>query len=207
MKLSLNLTDFSYPPGTLAQRLTKVVEAADEAGIDTVWVGDHLIMVAPGGSIDDPMLEAYTTLGYLAARTRQVRLGWRSSPGTAKPSAAPTTPSRRRSAPASRIPPTPSRTSWTTSTTWASTTRSSSPRAPGPPTASPPSPCSPSPDLPTLVLGSLGSVTRMPRLDGVVTAGQRHRLAASAARGPSAGVRRADGGAACRTEQITRTGR
>ncbi|MFI6600371.1 LLM class F420-dependent oxidoreductase [Nonomuraea sp. NPDC050536] len=75
MKLSLNITDFSYPAGTIAQRLTEVVEAAEAAGIDTVWVGDHLIMVVPGASIDDPMLEAYTTLGYLAARTTRVRLG------------------------------------------------------------------------------------------------------------------------------------
>jgi hypothetical protein len=33
---------------------------ADEAGLDTVWVGDHLIQAVPGASSDEPMLEAFT---------------------------------------------------------------------------------------------------------------------------------------------------
>ncbi|NUR91323.1 MAG: LLM class F420-dependent oxidoreductase [Nonomuraea sp.] len=72
MRISLNLASFATPIPT---ELDRVVRAADAAGIDTVWVGDHLLQAQPGTPIDDPMLEAYTALGYLAARTERVRLG------------------------------------------------------------------------------------------------------------------------------------
>jgi alkanesulfonate monooxygenase SsuD/methylene tetrahydromethanopterin reductase-like flavin-dependent oxidoreductase (luciferase family) len=71
--VSINVT--AYPEGDVADHLARVVEAAERAGIDTVWVGDHLLQVAPGTSEGDPMLEAYTTLGFLAARSSRVRLG------------------------------------------------------------------------------------------------------------------------------------
>ena len=42
-----------------------------------MWVADHLLQADPYGARpgETEMLEAYTTLGYLAARTRRVRLG------------------------------------------------------------------------------------------------------------------------------------
>ena len=43
----------------------------DEAGIDTLWVADHLLQMDPNATVDEPMLEAYTTLGFLAATTRR----------------------------------------------------------------------------------------------------------------------------------------
>jgi F420-dependent oxidoreductase-like protein len=44
--------------------------------VDTVWVPDHLLQADPtAGPGDTEMLEAYTTLGFLAARTERVRLG------------------------------------------------------------------------------------------------------------------------------------
>jgi alkanesulfonate monooxygenase SsuD/methylene tetrahydromethanopterin reductase-like flavin-dependent oxidoreductase (luciferase family) len=73
MVVSINVT--AFPEGDVAGHLAGVVDAAEAAGIDTVWVGDHLLQVAPGTSEDDPMLEAYTTLGFLAARSSRVRLG------------------------------------------------------------------------------------------------------------------------------------
>jgi F420-dependent oxidoreductase-like protein len=75
MRLSLSITNFSWGDGSLAGHLDRVVRAADDAGIDTVWVPDHLLQGAPGSGPEDEMLEAYTTLGYLAARTTRVRLG------------------------------------------------------------------------------------------------------------------------------------
>jgi F420-dependent oxidoreductase-like protein len=77
MRLSLTITDYSWPdgPDTIAAHLGEVVAAADEAGLDTVWIPDHLLQGAPGTSVTDAMLEAYTTLGYLAARSTRVRLG------------------------------------------------------------------------------------------------------------------------------------
>lgn len=77
MRLSITITNYTWPdgPDRLADHLDHVVRAADEAGLDTVWVPDHLLQGAPGSSPTDDMLEAYTTLGYLAARTTRVRLG------------------------------------------------------------------------------------------------------------------------------------
>ena len=39
-----------------------MVTAADDAGLDTVWVPDHLVQGIPGRTPTDEMLEAYTTL-------------------------------------------------------------------------------------------------------------------------------------------------
>jgi F420-dependent oxidoreductase-like protein len=77
MRVSLTLTDYSWPddPGGLRGQLGRVVRAADEAGVDTVWVTDHLLQADPNSVPDSEMLEAYTTLGYLAALTGRVRLG------------------------------------------------------------------------------------------------------------------------------------
>jgi F420-dependent oxidoreductase-like protein len=77
VRVSVNLTNYSWPDGTtgLGGHLAEVVRAADEAGLDTVWVADHLIQADPRSSAEAEMLEAYTTLGFIAARTERVRLG------------------------------------------------------------------------------------------------------------------------------------
>src|SRR5258706_5686107 len=49
--------------------------AAEEAGFASVWVRDHFFQLPPLGGRAEPMLEAYTLLGALAARTRRVQLG------------------------------------------------------------------------------------------------------------------------------------
>ena len=78
MRVSITATNYSWPggPGELATRLGWLVGAADEAGVDTVWVPDHLLQADPTAAPGQTeMLEAYTTLGFLAARSRRVRLG------------------------------------------------------------------------------------------------------------------------------------
>jgi alkanesulfonate monooxygenase SsuD/methylene tetrahydromethanopterin reductase-like flavin-dependent oxidoreductase (luciferase family) len=85
MRLSLSITE--YPHEDIRGHLARIVGAADEGGLDTVWVADHLFQAAPGTSPDDPMLEAYTTLGYLAGRSERVRLGAMVSPVTYRPPA------------------------------------------------------------------------------------------------------------------------
>jgi alkanesulfonate monooxygenase SsuD/methylene tetrahydromethanopterin reductase-like flavin-dependent oxidoreductase (luciferase family) len=77
MRVSLNVTNVSWPdgPATLASDLAGIAAAAEEAGLDTLWVSDHLLQRDPGAVPDSEMLEAYTTLGYLAARTERIRLG------------------------------------------------------------------------------------------------------------------------------------
>jgi F420-dependent oxidoreductase-like protein len=78
MRISLNITNFSWPggPSGIGPQLGRIVHAADDAGLDTVWVSDHLLQADPTTpDTDTEMLEAYTTLGFLAAQTGRVRLG------------------------------------------------------------------------------------------------------------------------------------
>jgi len=78
MRVSISVTNYSWPGGAASIRtnLSRVARVADEAGVDTVWVADHLLQADP---FADPAhtehLEAVTTLGFLAARTERVRLG------------------------------------------------------------------------------------------------------------------------------------
>ena len=78
MRVSINVTNYSWPggPQDLGPELVRLVRAADQTGLDTVWVADHLLQADPTAAPDDTeMLEAYTTLGFLAAHTQRVRLG------------------------------------------------------------------------------------------------------------------------------------
>src|SRR5215217_1196873 len=82
MRLSISITDYSRPG-----ILETAAAAADEAGLDTVWVQDHLMQRAPGSDPASPMFEAYTALGFLASRTCRVRLGALVSPVAYRPAA------------------------------------------------------------------------------------------------------------------------
>jgi F420-dependent oxidoreductase-like protein len=77
MRISLSVTNFSYPAGAavMAERLAATARAAEAAGLDTLWVPDHPVQSDPASRPEEPILEAYTTLGFLAAHTRQIRLG------------------------------------------------------------------------------------------------------------------------------------
>jgi F420-dependent oxidoreductase-like protein len=77
MKISLSITNFSWPGTTadIAENVVATARAAETAGLDTVWVADHLVQADPASDPTEPMLEAYTTLGFLAGQTRTVRLG------------------------------------------------------------------------------------------------------------------------------------
>jgi F420-dependent oxidoreductase-like protein len=76
-RVSLSVTNYSWPsgPSGLAAELAGVALAADEAGLDTLWVADHLLQADPNAVADSEMLEATTTLGFLAGRTARIRLG------------------------------------------------------------------------------------------------------------------------------------
>jgi F420-dependent oxidoreductase-like protein len=77
VRLSLSITNYSWPSGPpgLASELATIARAADEGGLDTLWVADHLLQADPTATPDSEMLEAYTTLGFLAAHTERVKLG------------------------------------------------------------------------------------------------------------------------------------
>jgi alkanesulfonate monooxygenase SsuD/methylene tetrahydromethanopterin reductase-like flavin-dependent oxidoreductase (luciferase family) len=77
MKLGISITNYSWPggPDALARHVVDLARHVDEAGVDTLWVADHLLQMDPNASIDEPMLEAYSTLAFIAGVTRQVQLG------------------------------------------------------------------------------------------------------------------------------------
>ena len=76
MKIGLHIADFTWPggPANLAQDLRRVAVAAEDAGFTRVSVMDHVWQIGVLGPPEHEMLEAYTTLGYLAACTSRVEL-------------------------------------------------------------------------------------------------------------------------------------
>jgi len=78
MKIGLQIPRFHWPgsPRNIGPKLAEIARAADDAGFDSLWVMDHFYQVGQGyGAPEEPMLEAYTALAYMAAVTRNVRLG------------------------------------------------------------------------------------------------------------------------------------
>ncbi|HEY6646633.1 MAG TPA: TIGR03560 family F420-dependent LLM class oxidoreductase [Mycobacterium sp.] len=74
MKLSVSVTNYSWSD-SIRDRLTTLAGVLDDTVVETLWVADHLLQADPASQLDEPMLEAYTTLGYLAAATSRIRLG------------------------------------------------------------------------------------------------------------------------------------
>jgi F420-dependent oxidoreductase-like protein len=79
MNIGLQIPSFKVPGGTAAIRpkLKEVVMTAEAAGFYSLWVMDHYYQIKGlfGEAYTDPMLEAYTTLGYFAGLTEKVSLG------------------------------------------------------------------------------------------------------------------------------------
>ena len=76
MRLGLQVPDFHWPGGntTLRGDLAAVARTADDAGFEFLAVMDHFFQIGGVGPPEDPMLEGYTTLGFLAAQTSRVNL-------------------------------------------------------------------------------------------------------------------------------------
>ena len=77
MKIGLQLNRFDYAGGSSAigPTLARVCRDADDAGFDSIWVMDHFFQIRGLGPAEDPMLEGWTTLGFMAAHTRRASLG------------------------------------------------------------------------------------------------------------------------------------
>jgi F420-dependent oxidoreductase-like protein len=75
MKLGLQIPDFTWPDGAaLGSTLGTIAHTADEAGFDSIGVMDHFFQIRSIGPPEHEMLEAYTTLGFLAAHTKRAKL-------------------------------------------------------------------------------------------------------------------------------------
>ena len=77
MRIGLQVPSFTWPggPAEIATRLVEIAQAADEGGFASLWVMDHFFQIGAVGQPDEPMLEGYAALSYLAGVTRRVRLG------------------------------------------------------------------------------------------------------------------------------------
>ncbi|CAM3510041.1 LLM class F420-dependent oxidoreductase [Nocardioides zeicaulis] len=77
MQLGVHYANFSHPDWQqrLTERLTETAQVADQGGITQLTVMDHWFQMEQLGGPEEPMLEGYTTLGYLAAVTERLRLG------------------------------------------------------------------------------------------------------------------------------------
>ena len=79
MYIGLQIPSFKAPGGTAAIRpkLKEIVTTAEAAGFYSLWVMDHFYQIKGlfGEAYTDPMLEAYTTLGYFAGLTEKAYLG------------------------------------------------------------------------------------------------------------------------------------
>jgi len=76
MEIGLHIADFTFPDGPAGLRddLARIATTAEEAGFAKVSVMDHLWQIGLLGPPEHEMLEAYTTLAYLAAKTSKVEL-------------------------------------------------------------------------------------------------------------------------------------
>jgi F420-dependent oxidoreductase-like protein len=77
MKLGLQIPNFTWPGGAeaIAPTLTRIAQSAEEAGFASLWVMDHFFQIQYVGKPEEPMLEGYAALNFLAGKTSKVRLG------------------------------------------------------------------------------------------------------------------------------------
>jgi F420-dependent oxidoreductase-like protein len=77
VKIGLQVSSFTWPGGDAAigPTLARIAETADSVGFDSLWVMDHFFQIRGVGKPDEPMLEGWTALGFMAAHTRKATLG------------------------------------------------------------------------------------------------------------------------------------
>ncbi len=76
MRIGIHYANFTHPDWQhrLRERLTETARVADQGGAALFTVMDHYFQMEQLGGPPEPMLEGYTTLGYLAGQTENVRL-------------------------------------------------------------------------------------------------------------------------------------
>jgi len=77
-RLGYQIPNFTYPgigPAELFDVVARQAREADTSGFDTVLVMDHFYQISVNGARTEPMLEAYSLLAAIAARTEHAQLG------------------------------------------------------------------------------------------------------------------------------------
>lgn len=77
MRFGVQYPFFNWPGGSaeLAGRLAESARILDEAGAETIWLMDHFFQMDWLLPAEEPMLEGYTSLGFLAGQTSRAELG------------------------------------------------------------------------------------------------------------------------------------
>lgn len=77
MKLGLHYWNFSTPSdaASIAPALAESARIAEQAGVASFTVMDHYFQMEARAEASEPMLEGYTTLGYIAGKTERMTLG------------------------------------------------------------------------------------------------------------------------------------
>lgn len=76
MELGVHFIDFlPGDPAALGPTLADAATAAEHGGATLFTLADHLFQMENVGRADDPFLEGYTSLGFLAGRTSTIELG------------------------------------------------------------------------------------------------------------------------------------
>jgi F420-dependent oxidoreductase-like protein len=77
VRIGIHFVNFTLPgsPQSLATTLSATARAAEEGGCSTFTLMDHWFQMEEFATSQDPMLEGYTSLGYLAGHTERMILG------------------------------------------------------------------------------------------------------------------------------------
>src|SRR5208282_1460929 len=77
MKIGLQVPNFTWPGGAaqIPGKLADIARVVEDAGFASLWVMDHFFQISMVGPPENEMLEGYSTLSYLAALTKRVKLG------------------------------------------------------------------------------------------------------------------------------------
>jgi F420-dependent oxidoreductase-like protein len=77
MRIGLQVPSFTWPGGTavIGPRLAEIARTAEDAGFYSLWVMDHFFQIRGVGQPDEPMMEGYSALNYMAGFTKQIKLG------------------------------------------------------------------------------------------------------------------------------------
>ena len=77
MKIGLQIPSFTWPGGDAAigPTLARITETADAVGFDSLWVMDHFFQIRGVGRPEEPMLEGWSALAFMAAHSKKATLG------------------------------------------------------------------------------------------------------------------------------------
>lgn len=76
MRLGIHFVNFDFPggPSSIASTVAETARAADDVGVSSFTFMDHWFQMDNMAAATDPMLEGYTTLGFIAGITTNLRL-------------------------------------------------------------------------------------------------------------------------------------